>query len=236
MRKIPSSNLIALALMLLAGSGTASAGRAVRIAFDDWSEAQPIGSPACPGTTAGSTVVNWNGFLLVGSDDPKYLTDAYCQTSLAGEFDENSFNGENSAVVGRLVGINGENRVTAIRYTFLDRDRFDAEKEGYQWVVYSFPDVRLIGLNSSANYALTPDTHIAHEIDSSSIYWSADQYPDGEYLCIIPSGQPSYYWSQGALVDSIWQFSAQDDFSAYNQNGCVKKLTGAYANSFEDPQ
>ncbi len=235
MRKIPTGKLIALALLVVAGDAGAGQ-RSVRIAFDDWSAAQPIGSAACPGTTAGSTAVNWNGFLLVGSEDPKYLADAYCQTSLADVFNEDSFNGEDSPVLRRLVGINGENRVTAIRYTFLDRNRFDTTKEGYQWVVYSFPGVRLIGLNSSPNYALTADTHIGHQDDSSSIYWSADLYPDGEYLCIIPSGQPSYYWSQGTLVDSIWQFSAQDDFSTYNQNDCVKKLTGAYANSFEDPQ
>ena len=235
MRSVRSTSLVASILFVLASDAWAT--RSIRVAFDDWSEAQPIGSAACPGTTAGSSVIHWNGFVLVGSEDPLYLTDAYCQTTLAGEFDENSFNGEDSPVLRRLVGINADQRVTAIRYTFLDRNRFDPDKQGFQWVIYSFPGVELVGLNNSANFALTAGSYIAREDDESNPYWNAEWYPNGEYECFI-RGSSSWgpFSDTTQLTDSYYQFSAEYDFGpSYRGNPCVGKLTGAFSNSFENP-
>lgn len=236
MRGISASRLLAI-LLLLPASTSEAGNRGIRVDFGDWSPAQPIGSGACPGTTAGSQMVNWNGYLLMGSVDPKYLVDAYCQTTLAAEFDANSFNGEDSPYISRLVGLNSDNRVTGIRYTFLDSDRFSQNKQGYQWVIYLFPSVRLIGFNNSEGFELTSATYISHVVDDSYRYWNGADNANGDYLCLLPSSQPSYNWNEGTIVDTTSQFSAEYDFGpGYNQNRCIAALTGPFSSSFEDPQ
>jgi len=235
MCKFPAKIPAILISIFFAGLAMAG-GRPIRVDFGDWSPAQAIGSAACPGTTAGSTIVIWKDYYLVGSEDTKYLADAYCQTALAGDFDRASFNGEDSPYISRLVGLNTDNRVKAIRYTFLDGNRFSTTKQGYQWVIYSFPGVELIGLNASAGFPLTADSRITYQNIGNSPFWSADQYPDGQYLCFVYGSGSGGFGGNYIISDNSYQFSAKDDLNPSNRNDCVARLTGVYANSFEDPQ
>jgi hypothetical protein len=234
MPKPPVKSVAFLAMLLLAEACLARS-RGVRVDFgEEWSSAQPIGSAACPGTTSGSTIVAWNSYYLVGSEDTKYLADAYCQTTQAGEFNGSGISSEDSPYLSRLVGLNSDDRVTAIRYTFLDRSRFDEAKQGFQWVVYSFPGAKLIGFNSSDGFPLTAATRITQYSPEGDAYWSADQYPNGEYYCLLGSGSSGSFSGSYIVVDEAWQFSAENDFTPSYQNACVRQLTGAFSDSFED--
>jgi hypothetical protein len=184
--------ILAFVLTLFAMDSHA-ARRSLRIDFIAW-ENDPentIGSFGCPGTTAGSVLLEWNGFTFSGLNDSAHLTDAYCQAAI--EYFESAsteeyLNGEIFVGISdpepglaTLIGANTDNSVTAIRYAFLDDDRFESP-QGFQWVFYFFPgNITIVGLYGLIGVELTDTSFISK---GSNFMWQGDADGfDGEYFC-----------------------------------------------------
>ena len=145
----PSLKVLLGFSLLLVSLDTEAARRAIRVEFNEWDEAQNIGSVDCPGSDAHSTEVLWNGIRFSGAGDPVYLIESYCQHSFNYEGDdfgawvnEDYFNQEfvNEPGLADLFGPNKtEPLITAIRYTYLDGDRDELDTNGFQWAFYFFP-------------------------------------------------------------------------------------------------
>lgn len=179
---------LGIAMALLVCSVDADAGRrSLRIEFIAWdNDGKTIGSPDCPGTSAGSLLVEWNGFTFSGRDDPSYLTDTYCQTTIPCDGEEfDCFNSnaifDDEPGLQDLVGDNPGDAITGIRYSFLDGDRFE-DPAGFQWAFYSFPgNVTIVGLYGLLETPLDATSYIRQ---GQTVLWQGDiDGFDGEYFC-----------------------------------------------------
>lgn len=177
-----SARLLAL-LVLLAPSLDADARRGVRVDEGAWTDAIDIPSPDCPGAADGSTLVTWRAHVFSGRDDAAHLFDTYCQTTLPGQFDSNALFDPSEAVLAQMVGENLDDRVTAIRYSFLDGVPFD-DATGFQWAFYQFPFgggiVALYGFDDPP-IVLDDRSYILRD---HTRYWDGarDGY-EGEFFC-----------------------------------------------------
>ncbi|MFC1777845.1 hypothetical protein ACFL3I_11000 [Pseudomonadota bacterium] len=183
--------LIVLFLLFL-GSIDAQAGRrSLRVDFGAWTEGGfAIGSADCPGTDASSSDVGWEGFGFKA--DPfvpheQYLVDSYCQTAAryqdgmeVSEYLNSTTFFDDEAGLAAKVGPNtGPFPVEAIRYTYLNGDRFESETRGYQFAFYSFPN----GVTLATVYGKwTSSTYIDVTINEGSQFIWNGPY-DGEYFC-----------------------------------------------------
>lgn len=191
-----------LSLILILVSLDANAGRrSLRIDFANWLDAEPLGSAACPGSNPHSESVSWRGFLFSGGFAGNFLVDTYCQA--ANDYDPisdpdpseylsaDSIPGDEAGLAEK-VGNNNDpdplQRVTALRYTFLDADRFpdlpgDPEPRGFQWAFYFFPgDVTLVALYGD----LEPGTlgfEPLIEAGTTTLWDGIAFGSDGEYFC-----------------------------------------------------
>lgn len=205
-----------LVLLLCAGVATDALGarRGVRIDFgSEWQAESSIGSAGCPGTTGGSTVLVRGGVTYSGRDDNAHLVDAYCQLSTPDEWGESSFFGLEPGLAA-LVGPNDDNAVQAIRYSFLDAERFDGPT-GFQWIFYDFPNgLTLVGLYGLIETALTDTSYI---LAGDTFLWRGTDGYDGEYFC----------FHDGAYV-GIWEGELGDDPA-----GCLAPLQQIFRDGFE---
>jgi len=200
---VPSRNifLVISALLLAIASDELSARRSLRIAFDAWSEAFPLGSPLCPGTTLpkGSVLVDGPPFNTLfefsGDQGTTYLADAFCQVSIpyseglgTDEYlNEESFPPDEAGLSGHI-GPNTDNAVTAIRYTFLDRNRFSENPPptGFQWAFYFFPDdVVVVALYGLQDVTLSGDHHFIRWGNFDAWNGERDGF-NGDHFCFEP--------------------------------------------------
>ena len=195
-RRLVLRGLVFVLCALLAMDAFA-ARRGVRIDFgSEWQTSESIGSAGCPGTTGGSTLVTRDGFTFSGRDNNIHLTDAYCQRSTPDEWGASSFFGLEPGLAA-LVGPNDDNAVQAIRYSFLDADRFDGPT-GFQWIFYEFPNgVTLVGLYGLVDAVLDNTSYI--DAGSSFLWRGSDGY-DGEYFC-FHDGDFVGTWNGDPAVD-----------------------------------
>jgi hypothetical protein len=174
-----------------------AARRSIRVDTGSQWDNRVIGTPDCPGSTLGSTLLNRLGHTFSGRDQPIHLFNDYCQASVPGQWDENSFvfGGEDGLTT--LVGPNDDDAVSALRYSYLDDDNLNAI--GFQWVFYSFPrGLTIVGLYGFEFFDLDASTYIRQ---GSSVVWSADVDGfDGEYFCFIGSEYRGTW--NGELTDS----------------------------------
>lgn len=184
--------IVLLGFVFLATTFNAEAGRrSLRIDFGDWTEGFTLGTADCPGSSPGSPSVFWSGiqFNSGSSVDGAYSVDEYCQQSLE-TFSEDSLFFEDDAGLADKVGPNDDpdplNRVTGIRFTFLDRDRFsqDPLPTGYQWEFYFFPgNETLVRLNGEVPIPGGVDFSPFIQ-DGVEIIWDSEVSGyDGEYWC-----------------------------------------------------
>src|SRR5690606_1740352 len=120
-----------------------SARRAVRVDAGAWTDPIPLASPSCPGAGAGSTLVQFAGHVFSGHDDPAHLTNTYCQLTEPGQFSSGSLFDPSESILAQMVGVNADDRVTAIRYSMLD-DASAINSTGFQWAFYLFPSGGMI--------------------------------------------------------------------------------------------
>jgi hypothetical protein len=205
--------LPALVLALAAGEADASR-RALRIDFGGEWTTEALGTPQCAGTSATDTLVDFGGFVFSGREDAAYLADAYCQLSVDGVFSGSSFFDEPG--LQALIGDNTDNAVTAIRYAYLDADRFGAPApEGFQWGFYFFPDgLTVVGLYGLVDVALTATSYITQ---GATLRWNGTMGHDGEYFCI----------QDGAWLGT-WDGTLADAGSA-----CLLALQRVFGDGFE---
>lgn len=179
--------VLCLLFCLLSSTVAEASRRAIRVdGFGNW-DLHDIPSPECPGTAAASTLVLWNGYVFSGRDTPAHLTDTYCQIPVPDSLTEASFFYPDETGLASLIGDNGANLVTAIRYAFLDRDRFDVDQPatGFQWTFYRFEagdtDTTIVGLYGLGSVTLGSSSYIAF---GPTRLWDAsiDGY-DGQYFC-----------------------------------------------------
>lgn len=143
-----------------------------------------IGSANCPGTTAGSgaanTLVNKLGFTFSGRESTAYLVDDYCQVANPGTLTSTGYTYPDEAGLASLFGTNPGNAITGIRYSFLDRPRFDFDTPatGFQWAFYTFPS----GVTVAVLYGLQTVTLTNTSYISGSV-WSGQNGYNGEYYC-----------------------------------------------------
>ena len=183
--------LIVLLLLFLASTDAQAGRRSLRVDFGAWTEdGFAIGSADCPGTTVSSSGVSWQGFRFEADPfvpDEQYLVDSYCQTVAQYEDGLEDFEYLNSEIffddeagLAAKVGTNtGLFPVEAIRYTFLDGDRFESETRGYQFAFYFFPN----GITLATVYGdWTSSTAVDVTIhDGGQFIWNGPY--DGEYFC-----------------------------------------------------
>ncbi len=181
-----------LALTLLALSFDAEAGRrSLRIEFEQfgWSAAQELGLPDCPGSSESGTIVYWDVFnftrgTLAGGN---VNVEDYCQDSIPYDSDNPddpyfrstySFNGADDAGIAQKVGENSNNAWSARVYSYMDRDRFDEDVQGFQWEFYFRGSVTLVRLNG--NVSGSPE--VARGSDGT-IIWDSSAFYDGQFFC-----------------------------------------------------
>jgi hypothetical protein len=176
------STLLALALV----ADAQAVRRTLRVEFGDWSDA---GVCAGSGVERSGVLLLWDGKLFSGLEDDRYLFDTYCQTTINDAFSEFSFFGEEG--LAQLVGPNTDNAITGVRWSLLDRDRFDAQFDnegGFQWAFYFFPDeitiVALYGLIENGQPIPLSDSSYIR--DTQAFYWQGGEDGfDGEYFCFV---------------------------------------------------
>ena len=182
-----------LALLFL--QDALAARRSLRVDFESWNDGLELGSENCPGSSPEDPDVTWRGIVFSGSASTEFNVDAYCQEAnqkglefedpfeyLSDEstpFDEPGL----AALIGPNDDIDLSKRVTAIRYTYLDEDRFsdDPLPQGFQWAFYQFPDnFTIVALYGDIdNSLIIPVIH-----DPNGTIWSeAEDGFDGEYFC-----------------------------------------------------
>ena len=186
-----NTNLIVLLLLFLALTDAQAGRRSLRVDFGAWTEdGFAIGSADCPGTTVSSSGVSWEGFRFEADPfvpDEQYLVDSYCQTVAQYEDGLQDFEYLNSEIffddetgLANKVGTNtGLFPVEAIRYTFLDGDRFEFETQGYQFAFYFFPNgITLATVYGDWISSTAVDVTIH---DGGQFIWNGPY--DGEYFC-----------------------------------------------------
>lgn len=128
-----------LLLLLLPGLAEAQR-RGLRVdGFGTWTLFDDP-NPACSGWSNGSTLLLGPGLVFSGRNDPSHLTDTYCQIPVPGSLTQASFFYPDETSLAAMIGTNPGDRVTARRYSMLDRPRFDFEDPatGFQWTYYYF--------------------------------------------------------------------------------------------------
>ena len=195
-----SARLLAVLVLVLLSLDVHAQRRGVRVDAGAWSDPFDIPSASCPGATAGSTLVTWSGHVFSGRNHPDHLFDTYCQTTLPGEFSSDALFDPSEAVLAQMVGQNADDRVTAIRFAFLDGVPFD-DATGFQWAFYRFPS----GGGIAALYGFDDPAFV---FDASSFierhhvrYWDGarDGY-DGEFFCF-----------EGSTFVGRWDGTLADD-------------------------
>lgn len=206
-------SLVFLSCVVLA-TDALGARRGVRIDFGtEWQDSASIGSAGCPGTTGGSTVLVRGGVTYSGRENNIHLTDAYCQLSTPDQWGESSFFGLEPDLAA-LVGPNTDNAVQAIRYSYLDAERFDGPT-GFQWIFYDFPGgLTLVGLYGLTETVLTDTSYI--RVGGTFLWRGTDGY-DGEYFC----------FHDGAYAGT-WGGELGDD-----PDGCLAPLQQIFDDGFE---
>jgi hypothetical protein len=197
MRAIWPGGLLALLALALAAPAAAER-RGVRVdGFGTWEIGEPppvttpeaftLPSPLCPGWQAGSTLVQWNGYVFSGRQIAAHLTDTYCQLPVPGSLTEASFFYPDETGLASLIGTNPGDIVTAIRYSYLDAPRFDFENppSGFQWTFYRFAAgdavTTIVGLYGLEDVVLGHSSYVSF---ASVLLWDAavDGF-DGAYFC-----------------------------------------------------
>jgi hypothetical protein len=224
-QKVPLLLLSSLILLALPATTDASL-RAVRVdGFGNWSLGEPappsaladftLPSALCPGWQAGSTRVQWSGYVFSGRDLPIHLTDTYCQVPVPDSLTEASYFHTDETGLASLIGSNENNRVTAIRYSYLDRNRFDFEQPatGFQWTFFRFKagdhETMIVGLYGLAGVALG---HTSYLSSGNVRLWDAgvDDF-DGQYFCFA-NGDYIGEWNGVVAGGSPCVLSAQRIF------------------------
>lgn len=187
-----------LALFFLSAAFDAEAGRrSLRIDFGDWTQSFELGTANCPGSAPGSPSVFWSGIQFSGGSSGTYSVDEYCQQALEFDpknpgdpfFNENSLFSPGDEGLADKVGPNNSstpsNNVTANRFTFLDRGRFETDPPptGYQWEFYFFPgNITLVRLNGEIPVP-GPDFSPFIDDDGELIFDGELSGYDGDYWC-----------------------------------------------------
>lgn len=202
-------------LLGMAATDADASRRALRIDFGgEWTTVEDLDSAQCAGASEADTLVALGEFVFSGREDAAYLVDAYCQVSVDDVFSGSSFFDEPGLQF--LIGDNADNAVTAIRYAYLDGDRFDdPAPEGFQWGFYLFPDdLVVVGLYGLVDVPLTASSYITQ---AATLRWSGVQGYDGEYFCV----------QAGAWLGT-WSGTLDDAGSA-----CLLALQRVFGNGFE---
>lgn len=217
---------------LLVAVAALAATRSIRVDDGGGWTAGSLGTAACPGTSSQGRLVLSMGWTFSGQSDPQYLfnTNAYCQRSVpfnpqspgAPYFSENSFFGDELALAS-FVGLNQDNAVSAIRYSYLDDDLFN-NPDGFQWAFFSFPhDVTFVELYGLDGTPMT-DAH-SYIIGPGTIVWrgGTNGY-DGEYFC----------FRRSAPAQTLHQFvGTWDGVLPNNGNACLGLLDIQFTSGFE---
>lgn len=175
--------IVVLSLLLLPSLVEANR-RGLRVdGFGTW-DLYDDPNPACSGWSNSSTVLVGPGLLFSGRDDASHLTDTYCQIPAPGTLNQANFFYPDETALAQMIGPNPADRVTARRYSLLDRPRFDFDNPatGFQWTYYYFPQGgTIVGLYGLQNTVLDNRSYI---IQSGVRVWDAarDGF-NGEYFC-----------------------------------------------------
>jgi hypothetical protein len=179
-----------------------AARRAVRIDgfADTWTVQLTMGSPDCPGTTAGATatdtLIQLLGFTFSGRENAAHTAFAYCQTANPGTLTQANYTYGDESDLATLFG-NDPNAVSGIRYGFFDDDPFGGTPTGFQWAFYTFPN----GVTVATLYGFeTQILDATSYINGPAAVWSGTDGYDGEYFCFRPN-QYIGAWN-GLLTDT----------------------------------
>ena len=137
------ARLLAVLVLFLLSLDAFAQRRGVRVDAGAWTDPIDLPSASCPGATASSPLVTFSGHVFSGRNHPDHLFDAYCQTTLPGAFSSDALFDPSEAVLAQMVGQNAGDRVTAIRYAYLDGIPFN-DATGFQWAFYRFPSGGMI--------------------------------------------------------------------------------------------
>jgi len=187
-------------VMLVAALDAHAARRSLRVAFgEDWGDALPLGPPDCPGAAGIVADVLRLGMQFSGDQGSTFVVDTYCQVAapfVEGETGEFSYLNEvvippDEAGLAAKIGSNTNNAVTAIRYTFLDCDRFNCidiegrEPDGFQWAFYFFPgNITIVALYGLQGVPLSTNHHFIYDFSLGVDHWNGERDGfDGEYFC-----------------------------------------------------
>jgi len=199
--------LICCVLLLVLSSDLQAARRSLRIDFGAWDDGQALGTPDCPGSFSDQGLVIWKGFNFNGSFFDVYNVDAYCQSAVTFDLNEDDylnstiFPSDESGLAAKIGDNDSAPFITGIRYTFLDGDRFEETTRGFQWAFYSFPNgitlVALYGEIPTGSFSFEPSIY-----EDDTVIWDGieDGY-DGEYFCFNSSAFIGF-WDGGAVGSS----------------------------------
>lgn len=212
---------LALGLLLAGIASLAIAGnRSIRVdGFGDWVEFAR-GSAGCPGTTSGSaasnTLVTALGQTFSGRANTAFLTDTYCQVPTPGAggslSSANYFHSDEADLAAMMGDGTG---MTGIRYSMLDRPRFDftTPPTGFQWTFFNFPTgITIVGLYGLQTITLDSTSSI-----SGGIWNGNGAVYDGRYWCF-----------RGNTYLGTWNGLSTDTGSP-----CLKAANVLFRNGFE---
>lgn len=150
---------------------------------DTWTLQLAMGTPDCPGTTAGATaadtLIQRLGFTFSGRENAAHTAFTYCQTANPGTLTQANYTYGDETALATLFG-SDPNAVTGIRYAFFDDDPFGGTPTGFQWAFYTFPNgVTVATLYGFETEALDATSYIS----GPAAVWSGTDGYDGEYFC-----------------------------------------------------
>lgn len=180
----PVARLFSLLLLITVMADVSATRRGVRVdGFGTWDEFA-IPSADCQGSVANSTLLFGPGLVFSGRDNGAHDVDMYCQEPTPGTLNEASFFYPDETALAQMFGDNPGDRVTARRYSFLDRPRFDFDNPatGFQWTFYYFPQGgTIVGLYGLADTVLDSTSYITY---NGIRVWDASVHGfDGQYFC-----------------------------------------------------
>jgi hypothetical protein len=167
---------------------------------DTWTVQLAMGSPDCPGTTAGAaaadTLIQRLGFTFSGRENAAHTAFTYCQTANPGTLTQANYTYPDEADLATLFG-SDPNAISGIRYGFFDDDPFGGTPTGFQWAFYTFPN----GVTVATLYGFeTQPLDATSYISGPAAVWSGTDGYDGEYFCFRPN-QYIGAWN-GLLTDT----------------------------------
>lgn len=181
---MPRSAIALCVLVLLLPALADANRRSVRVdGFGNW-DIYDDPNPACFGWSNGSTLLIGPGLVFSGRDDPSHLTDTYCQIPVPDSLTEASFFYPDETALAAMIGENPGNRVTARRYSMLDRPRFDFDNPatGFQWTYYYFVQGgTIVGLYGLEDTVLDNRSYITQ--DGVRVWDAARDGFTGQYFC-----------------------------------------------------